>query len=67
MSESYKISEVARLLGVCTDTLRNWEKDGKVFPTRTLGNHRRFSNAEVARIKGLMENKALRQREEVIA
>lgn len=36
------ISEAAYLLGVSTDTLRRWEKEGKITSTRTKGGHRRY-------------------------
>ena len=33
-------SEAAYLLGVSTDTLRRWEKEGKITSSRTEGGHR---------------------------
>jgi excisionase family DNA binding protein len=42
MSRLYSIGEAAELLGVSIDTLRNWERDGKVQSIRTEGGHRRF-------------------------
>jgi len=49
-----KISEAAKILGVTTKTLRNWEKEGKLKPVRTLGKHRRYNLNE---IKALFEEK----------
>lgn len=43
------IKETAKLLGICTQTLRNWEKRSD-FPLKvhhTLGGHRRYSLLEV--------------------
>ena len=43
------ITDTAKLLGICPQTLRNWEKR-KDFPFRiyhTLGGHRRYSFEEV--------------------
>lgn len=43
------INETADLLGICSQTLRNWEKR-KDFPLtihHTLGGHRRYSAKEV--------------------
>lgn len=42
MSRLYSIGEAAELLGVSIDTLRNWEREGKVQSIRTEGGHRRF-------------------------
>ena len=39
--------EAAQILGVQPQTLRIWEKQGKLHPTRTVGNRRRFDRAEV--------------------
>ena len=45
------ISDAARLLGVTTKTLRNWEKQGKIQTYRTLGGHRRLSIDDVNSLK----------------
>jgi len=37
------ISEASKLLGVCENTLRDWDIEGKFKAARTLGNHRRYS------------------------
>lgn len=37
------ISEAAKLLGVCENTLRDWDIEGKFLASRTTGNHRRYS------------------------
>jgi molybdopterin-binding protein len=50
MSESYRIGEAADLLGVRVETLRRWERDGKLATTRTEGGQRRVAAAEVARL-----------------
>jgi excisionase family DNA binding protein len=40
----YTISEAAKYLGVSPDTLRRWEKAGKISsPSRTAGGARRYS------------------------
>lgn len=38
--KTYKVHEVAELLGVTTKTIRNYDKDGKLNTVRTEGNHR---------------------------
>ena len=49
----YKIGEVADLLGVHEDTLRNWEKEGYIKPER-IGKRgdRRYTAEHVREIKG---------------
>ena len=50
MPDSYRIGEAAELLGVRVETLRRWERDGKLRTTRTSGGQRRVAGAEVARL-----------------
>lgn len=39
----YSIGDFAKKLGVSQNTLRNWEKDGKLIPLRTPGNKRKYT------------------------
>lgn len=41
--ELLPIAKAARILGVSVDTLRRWEREGRIESERTLGGHRRFS------------------------
>lgn len=43
------ITQTAKLLGICTQTLRNWEgrEDFPFSVHYTLGGHRRYSTKEV--------------------
>ena len=50
MADAYRIGEAAEILGVRVETLRRWERDGKVRPTRTSGGQRLVPAAEVARL-----------------
>jgi molybdopterin-binding protein len=50
MPDSYRIGEAAELLGVRVETLRRWEREGKLRTTRTSGRQRLVSAAEVARV-----------------
>lgn len=50
MTERYRIGEAAAILGVRVETLRRWERDGKLEVERTAGGQRRVSQAEVARL-----------------
>jgi molybdopterin-binding protein len=46
----YRIGEAASLLGVRVETLRRWEREGRVESSRTSGGQRRVSASEVARL-----------------
>jgi len=50
MIKYYRISQAALLLGVCTTTIRRWDRLGKIKCIRTVGNHRRISSHEIQRI-----------------
>ncbi len=45
------ISEAAYILGVSTDTLRRWEKEGKITSSRTEGGHRRYDLTDILKDK----------------
>lgn len=44
------IGDAARQLGVSTDTIRRWDREGRITTIRTPGGQRRISAAEIARI-----------------
>ena len=45
------VREVADLFGVCTTTIRRWDKSGKLNSAlRTMGNHRRYVMEEILNI-----------------
>ena len=50
MSDTYRIGEAASALGVRVETLRRWERDGKLSTTRTVGGQREVPASEVARL-----------------
>lgn len=50
-----KIGDVATLLGVTTQTLRNWINSGYMNAVIGKGGHRRFRRSEVERIMELNE------------
>lgn len=52
MAETYRIGEAAELLGVRVETLRRWERDGKLKVRRTTGGQRVVPATEVARLLG---------------
>ena len=50
MSDTYRIGEAAAALSVRVETLRRWERDGKLSTTRTEGGQRVVRASEVARL-----------------
>jgi molybdopterin-binding protein len=51
MAETVAIGEAAKMLGVSTDTLRRWDRSGKLRTTRDARNRRRVPVAEVERLR----------------
>lgn len=45
------IGEAAKLLGVSTDTLRRWDRSGRIATVRDERNRRRVAVAEVERLR----------------
>jgi molybdopterin-binding protein len=50
MPEGFRIGEAAGILGVRVETLRRWERAGKLRTKRTGGGHRLIPQREVARL-----------------
>ena len=50
MADTYRIGEAAKALGVRVETLRRWEREGKLTTHRTAGGQREVLAAEVARL-----------------
>jgi len=48
--ERMRIGEAAEALGVRVETIRRWEREGKLTTTRTSGGQRLVPAAEVARL-----------------
>ena len=46
-AEHLPIGAASALIGVSTDTLRRWEKDGRISAVRTPTNHRRFLRSDI--------------------
>jgi molybdopterin-binding protein len=49
---TYTASEAARALGISLDTLRRWDKQGRIKTRRDAGNRRVVSAREVERLRG---------------
>jgi len=52
MERHYTMADAAKLLGVSAQTIRKWDKDGKIRVTRTPGNQRRVPESEIIRLSG---------------
>ncbi|HEY4104689.1 MAG TPA: MerR family transcriptional regulator [Polyangiaceae bacterium] len=53
-TRAYRISDVARAVGVSTHALRAWERRyGTVEPRRTKGGSRRYDAEQIERLKAL--------------
>ena len=48
--DDYRIGEAANVLGVRVETLRRWEREGRLVSSRTAGGQRRVPASEVARL-----------------
>ncbi len=48
----YGASEAAKRLGISLDTLRRWDRDGRIRTTRDSGNRRLVSAKEIDRLRG---------------
>jgi excisionase family DNA binding protein len=46
------IGKTAEVLGVHIDTLREWDKEGKLVPVKTPGNHRRYKWSDIEHFCG---------------
>jgi len=48
----YTASEAARMLGISLDTLRRWDRDGRIRTQRDAANRRLVRASEVRRLQG---------------
>jgi len=48
----YNAGDAARLLGISLDTLRRWDRDGRIRVRRDAANRRFVSGSEIARVRG---------------
>jgi molybdopterin-binding protein len=49
---TYTAREAAQALGISLDTLRRWDRDGKIRTTRDQANRRVVSAREIDRVRG---------------
>ena len=50
--KTYSASEAARLLGISLDTLRRWDRHGRIRTRRDAANRRVVAASEVERLRG---------------
>jgi molybdopterin-binding protein len=55
-------SEAARALGISLDTLRRWDKQGRIHTERDSANRRLVRTSEIARLRGAEDGAALSAR-----
>ena len=60
--ENLTASEAARALGISLDTLRRWDKQGRIQTERDSANRRTVAASEIARLRGVDEAVALSAR-----
>jgi len=60
--QSYTASEAARALGISLDTLRRWDRAGKIRVRRDSANRRIVPAAEVERVRGAVGSGGLSAR-----
>jgi excisionase family DNA binding protein len=53
--EFLRVHQAAALLHVAPKTLSRWANEGKIACVRTAGGHRRFSRAEVERLRAQLQ------------
>jgi len=51
--------QLAKELGVHIETIRRWDRDGKIKAVRTTGGHRRF---ELNQVKAMLDNEKLKDK-----
>jgi molybdopterin-binding protein len=49
---TYTTTEAARELGISVDTLRRWDRDGRIRTRRDASNHRLIPLEEIERLRG---------------
>ena len=52
MARSYTAGEAARALGISLDTLRRWDREGRIRVRRDRANRRVVSGTEIERLRG---------------
>jgi excisionase family DNA binding protein len=53
------IKEFSNRLGVIPDTVRRWERSGRIQPNRTKGGHRRYTEEHIRQVLGAREKRKI--------
>jgi len=61
----YNAGEAAKLLGISLDTLRRWDRAGRIETARDSGNRRIVSALEIQRLRGEHEGQHLSARNRI--
>lgn len=48
---TFSINQVAKIIGVSTSTIRNWEKNGIISPARSQSNYRTFTIQDIGQLQ----------------
>ncbi len=59
MNDSYRIKEIARLYGLCADTLRYYEEQGILSPERGENNYRQYRIQDICNLNVIRELRGL--------
>jgi len=57
MEQMFTIKQAAEYLNVTDDTLRLWDKNGKLKPLKTVGGHRRYRKNDLDDFLGIKQDK----------
>jgi molybdopterin-binding protein len=60
--DDYSAAEAARALGISLDTLRRWDREGRIRTRRDRANRRLVAASEVRRLRGGADTQALSAR-----
>jgi DNA-binding transcriptional MerR regulator len=52
----YNIKQFAEMINVSKQTLRNWDKEGKLIPIKLPSGHRRYTDEHLEQIRNLNKN-----------
>jgi molybdopterin-binding protein len=58
----YSAGDAARALGISLDTLRRWDREGRIRVKRDRANRRVVAESEIARLRGRGQQQALSAR-----
>lgn len=59
---TYPVGEAARILGISLDTLRRWDRQGRIRTLRDAANRRLVPASEIERLQGRPEHAGLSAR-----